>query len=135
MPAGSARASDGQAFLPRKAREARGATNSPAPSSMSGDLAPPRTSGRELVHRVVLARGFQRGVACEIFLVVIANVAAAHILVLHAGNALANFGALDILDIAKHRLVRSEERRVGKECRARGAAAEYGEGRGSARRG
>src|SRR5690606_19274130 len=75
-----------------------------------GQRIPPRQardqlSGRKLVHGVVLARGLERGLAGEIFLVIIADVASAHILVLHAGDALTDFGALDVLDVAEHRLV------------------------------
>src|SRR3546814_9260900 len=82
MPAGGLKTSDGQAFLPRKAREARGATNSPAPSSVfRRRTGSPAALGRELVHRIVLARGFQGRFAGEIFLMVFADVAAAHILV------------------------------------------------------
>src|SRR3546814_14750461 len=101
-PSEGPRTSDGQAFLPRKARGARGATNSPAPSSvfrrrtdspaascrelvppaaLCRELVPPAASCRELVHRTVLARGLQGRFAGKIILVIVADVAAAHILV------------------------------------------------------
>ena len=51
----------------------------------------------ELVHRVVRAAGLQRGFAGEVFLVVVADVRARHVLVLHAGDALADLLALHAL--------------------------------------
>src|SRR3546814_14422274 len=114
-PSEGPRTSDGQAFLPRKARGARGATNSPAPSSvfrrrtaspaascrelvppaaLCRDLVPPAASCRELVHRFALACGLQGRFAGKLLLAFVADVAAAHIMVFHAGDALANLGAL-----------------------------------------
>ena len=58
--------------------------------------------GRELVHRIVGTAGLKRGFSCKVFLVVVANVAARHVLVLDAGDALADFFALDVLDVAQH---------------------------------
>src|SRR4051794_13294419 len=52
----------------------------------------------ELVHRVMRAAGLQRGLAGKIFLVVVADVGAGHVLVPDAGDALAELGALDVLD-------------------------------------
>src|SRR3546814_14428685 len=46
MPAEGPRTSDGHAFLPRHAREARGATNSPAPSARKSVEVGKRVSGR-----------------------------------------------------------------------------------------
>src|SRR3546814_2430335 len=101
MPAGGPKTSDGQAFLPRKAREARGGSCK-APRAKWGGAGGneiPRAklvSGGELVHRIVFARRLQRRFAGEIFLVIVADVAAAHTLVLHACDPLTDLGALGI---------------------------------------
>src|SRR3546814_4893588 len=71
MPAGGPKTSDGQAFLPRKAREARGGSCK-APRAKWGGAGGneiPRAklvSGGELVHRIVFARRLQRRFAGEI---------------------------------------------------------------------
>ncbi len=59
----------------------------------------------ELVHRVVGATGFQGGVASEIFLVVVADVGAGHVLMPDAGDTLTNFRTLNVLHVSKHRLL------------------------------
>src|SRR6201995_3644719 len=64
-----------------------------------------RFQSTELVHRVVSTTGLERGFAGEIALVVVADVGAGHVLVLHAGDALTDLGALDVLDVAQHALV------------------------------
>ena len=58
----------------------------------------------ELVHGVVFTAGFQSSFACEVLLVVVADVGASHVLVLDAGDALADFLALDVPDVAEHAL-------------------------------
>src|SRR5580693_1664939 len=59
----------------------------------------------ELVHRVVGAARLQSGLAGEIFLVIVADVGAGHVLMLGAGDALTDFLALHVLHIAKHALL------------------------------
>src|SRR3954471_8222349 len=63
-----------------------------------------RPGSAELVHRVVRAAGLQRRFAGKIFLVVVTDVGAGHVLVPDAGDALADLGALDVLDVAQHAL-------------------------------
>src|SRR5882757_6224572 len=58
----------------------------------------------ELVHRVVGAAGLQGRLAGEVFLVIVADVGAGHVLMLGAGDTLTDFLALNILHIAKHAL-------------------------------
>ena len=72
---------------------------------MRGDLVSGSPSGGELVHGVVLAGCLEGSLAGEVFLVVVADVGAGHVLVLDAGDTLADFGALDVLDVAEHALV------------------------------
>lgn len=62
-------------------------------------------SGGELVHGVVSATGLESSFAREILLVVVAHVGACHILVFYAGDALADFLALDIGDVSEHALL------------------------------
>src|SRR5579883_2250303 len=50
-------------------------------------------------------RRLQGRFAREVFLVVVADVGAGHVLMLHAGDALADLGALDVLHIAEHALL------------------------------
>ena len=56
----------------------------------------------ELVHGVVFATSFQRGFTGKIFFMIITNIGARHVLMLHTGDALADFLALDASNIAKH---------------------------------
>ena len=58
----------------------------------------------ELVHRIVGAPRLEGGLASEIFLVIVADVGAGHILVLHAGDALADLLALNVAHITEHAL-------------------------------
>src|SRR5215470_15364979 len=59
----------------------------------------------ELVHRVVGAARLQRGFTCEILLVLVADIGAGHVLMLGAGDTLADLLALDILHVAEHALL------------------------------
>src|SRR3984885_1918538 len=59
----------------------------------------------ELVHRVVGAARLQSGLAGEIFLVIVADVGAGHVLMLGAGDALTDFLTLNILHVPKHTLL------------------------------
>ena len=59
----------------------------------------------ELVHCIVFAACFQSCFTGKILLVIITNVAASHILVFDAGDALADFFTLDVLDVTEHRLI------------------------------
>ena len=56
----------------------------------------------ELVHGVVFTTGLERGFASEIFLMFVTNVGTRHILVLHTGDTLADFLALNTGNITKH---------------------------------
>ena len=56
----------------------------------------------ELVHGVVPAAGEQRGVPGEVFLVVVPDVGARHVLVLHAGQPAADLPPLHALHIRQH---------------------------------
>ena len=56
----------------------------------------------ELVHGIVFTTGLERGFASEIFLMLVTNVGTRHVLVLHTGDTLADFLALDAGNIAKH---------------------------------
>src|SRR3546814_4370574 len=56
----------------------------------------------ELVHRIMGSARLQRRFAREILLVVVADVGAGHVLVLHAGDALADFLPLHVEDISEH---------------------------------
>ena len=56
----------------------------------------------ELVHGVVLAAGEQRGVPGEVFLVVVPDVGARHVLVLHAGQPAADLPPLHASHIRQH---------------------------------
>src|SRR3979409_709355 len=59
----------------------------------------------ELVHRVVGAARLQSGFTGEIFLVIVTDIGAGHVLVLGAGDSLADLLALDTLHIAQHALL------------------------------
>ena len=59
----------------------------------------------ELVHGIVFATGLQRGFAGEVFFVVVANIRTGHVLVFHAGNAVADFFTLHVFHISQHALV------------------------------
>src|SRR5207249_9254327 len=59
----------------------------------------------ELVHRVVGAARLQSGLAGEIFLVIVADIGAGHVLMLGAGDTLTDLLALNILHIAQHALL------------------------------
>src|SRR5215475_6925670 len=59
----------------------------------------------ELVHRVVGAARLQGGFTGEIFLVLVADIGAGHVLVLDAGDTLADLLTLNILHIALHALL------------------------------
>src|SRR5712672_319566 len=59
----------------------------------------------ELVHRVVGAARLQRGFTGEIFLVIVADIGAGHVLMLCTGDALPDLLALNILHIAQHALL------------------------------
>src|SRR6185369_13212059 len=59
----------------------------------------------ELVHRVVSAARLQRGFTGEIFLVLVTDIGAGHVLMLGAGDTLTDLLALNILHIAQHALV------------------------------
>ena len=58
-----------------------------------------------MVHRVVLAASLESCFAGKAFLVIIANVRSGHVLMLDAGDALADFLALDVLDVTQHAFV------------------------------
>src|SRR5690606_12363730 len=94
-----------------QARLARGG-NEEAPASLPGlPLITPaaRPQSRfllvELVHGVVFATGLQSSFASEVLLVVVADVGTSHVLVLDAGDALADFLALHALHVGQHALV------------------------------
>src|SRR6476659_5136348 len=59
----------------------------------------------ELVHRVVGAARLQRGFTGEIFLVLVTDIGAGHVLMLGAGDALTDLLALHVLHITEHALV------------------------------
>lgn len=52
--------------------------------------------GGELVHRVVASAGLQGCIACEIVFVVVPEIGAGHLLMVHTGNRLADFPSLDV---------------------------------------
>ena len=54
----------------------------------------PETKNSELVHGVVFTCRLQRCFAAEVILVIVADVRAGHVLMFHAGDALADFLAL-----------------------------------------
>src|SRR6201999_3391724 len=58
----------------------------------------------ELVHRVVSAARLQRGFTGEIFLVLVADIGAGHVLMLGAGDTLTDLLALNVLHVPKHAL-------------------------------
>src|ERR1700716_2263015 len=59
----------------------------------------------ELVHRVVGAARLQSGFTREIFLVIVADIGAGHVLVLCTGDALTDLLTLNMLHIAQHALL------------------------------
>src|ERR1700758_5293150 len=59
----------------------------------------------ELVHRVVSAARLQSGLAGEIFLVIVADIGAGHVLMPDAGDTLTDLLALNIFHIAQHALL------------------------------
>src|SRR4029453_17471785 len=59
----------------------------------------------ELVHRVVSTARLQSGLAGEIFLVLVTDIGAGHVLMLGAGDTLTDLLALNILHIAQHALL------------------------------
>src|ERR1700760_1965798 len=59
----------------------------------------------ETVHRVVGSARLQRSFAGEVLLVIVADVGAGHVLMLYAGDALTDLGALDVLHVAEHALL------------------------------
>src|SRR6476620_7454377 len=59
----------------------------------------------ELVHRVVGAARLQRGFTGEIFLVLVTDIGAGHVLMLGAGDTLTDLLALNVLHIAQHALL------------------------------
>src|SRR6195256_4636991 len=59
----------------------------------------------ELVHRVVGAARLQSGFTGKIFLVIVADIGAGHVLVLGAGDALTDLLTLNVLHIPKHALL------------------------------
>src|SRR5262245_47362935 len=59
----------------------------------------------ELVHRIVSAARLQGSLAGEIFLVLVADIGAGHVLMLDAGDTLTDLLALNILHIAEHALL------------------------------
>lgn len=93
----------------------------PSPSTATGGRPGRYASGGELVHRVVGPAGLQGRLAGKVTLVIVADVAARHVLVLHTGDAFADLLALDALHIAEHpgiaeiltgEIVRAQCRRV-----------------------
>src|SRR6185312_1591913 len=75
----------------------------------------------ELVHRVVGAARLQGSLTGKVSFVIVADVGPVHVLMLHAGDALTDLGALDVLHITQHALlaeifpgeiVRRQRRRV-----------------------
>src|SRR5690554_6221677 len=56
----------------------------------------------ELVHGVVFTAGFQCRFTSEVFLMVVTDIGASHVLVLDAGDTLANFLTLHTLDVGQH---------------------------------
>src|SRR6202020_2849018 len=54
--------------------------------------------------RVVYAARLQGSFAGEVLLVIVADVGASHVLMLHAGDTLTDLGALDVLHVAEHAL-------------------------------
>jgi len=78
----------------------RGAVRRPRIGSLEVPL-----GGLELIHSVVGSACFQSSFASKVFFVIIANVRTSHVLVLYACDALADFFALNIFDITKHRLI------------------------------
>src|SRR5262245_28852384 len=92
-----------------------------APGSQSRGAECTSLLGRELMHRIVLAGSLEGRFAGEVLLVVVAHVGAGHVLVLDAGDALADFLALHVLHVTEHTLwaeivlrqsVRRQRRRV-----------------------
>src|SRR4051812_20192884 len=59
----------------------------------------------ELVHRVVRAARLQGSLAGEVFLVLVADIGAGHVLVPDTGDALTDLLALDVLHVAEHALI------------------------------
>src|SRR6267142_5600615 len=59
----------------------------------------------ELVHRIVGAARLQSGFTGEIFLVIVADIGASHVLMLCTGDALTDLLTLNILHIAQHALL------------------------------
>src|SRR5947209_628940 len=59
----------------------------------------------ELVHRVMGAARLQRGFTGEIFLVIVTDIGAGHVLMLRTGDALTDLLALHILHVAQHALL------------------------------
>src|SRR3954453_21164515 len=73
----------------------------------------------ELVHGVMGAAGLEGRLAREISLMVVADVGAGHVLMLHAGDSLTDLLTLYVLHIAKHALLAEifPRKIVGGQCR------------------
>ena len=56
----------------------------------------------KLVHGVVFSSCFQSTISGEVFLVVISNIGASHVLMLDTVETLSNFSPLNSLDISQH---------------------------------
>src|SRR5690606_41197285 len=56
----------------------------------------------ELVHGVVFAGSFQSSFTCEVFFVVVTDVGASHVLVLHASDTLTDLLTLNAFHVSQH---------------------------------